>query len=207
MSVAVIDWGVSNLCSVVNAVAYLGYEVYVASQPEELAAAERIILPGQGTFGAAMERLIACGMDDALRDAVRVDGKPLMGICLGMQILARTGEEYVEGAGLGLMEADVRRLMPDDPALKLPHVGWNEIAPSPDCTLLRGLKPKDRCVYFAHSYALYGVREEEVAAVCDYGGGFVAAILRDNLFATQFHPEKSQENGLDILDRFLTWRP
>ena len=206
MDVAVVDYGVSNLCSVLRALEYLGYDAALTSSPDELVRAERIILPGQGAFATAMHNLRQTGLDQALETA-RQAGKPIMGICVGMQIMAQVGWENGNWPGLGWLDAECRPLTPDSPDLKLPHVGWNEISCDPAEPLFAGLKPKDRCAYFVHSYALVCNQANDVIATCDYGGTFAAAVCKDNLFATQFHPEKSQENGLRILDNFLNWKP
>ena len=206
MNVAVVDYGVSNLCSVVRAVEYLGYDALLTTSPEDLAQAERILLPGQGAFATAIYNLRQTGLDQALEMA-RQAGKPIMGICVGMQIMARVGLENGNWPGLGWLDAECRPLAPDNPDLKLPHVGWNEIACDPAEPLFAGMKPKDRCVYFVHSYALVCRQADDVIATCDYGGTFAAVVRKDNLFATQFHPEKSQENGLSVLDNFLNWKP
>jgi imidazole glycerol-phosphate synthase subunit HisH len=153
-----------------------------------------------------MHNLRQTGLDQALETA-RQAGKPIMGICVGMQIMARVGSENGTWPGLGWLDAECRPLTPDAPALKLPHVGWNEITCNAADPLFAGLKPKDLCVYFVHSYALVCSQTDDVTATCEYGGTFAAAVRKDNLFATQFHPEKSQDNGLRILDNFLTWKP
>ena len=206
MDVAVVDYGVSNLHSIVKALEYLGYDAQLTSRPEDLQAADHIVMPGQGAFGTAMRNLRKSGLDEALC-AQRQVGKPILGVCVGMQIMAQTGRENGAWPGLGWIDAECRPLAPAAPDLKLPHVGWNEICFDPDEPLFAGMKPKDRCVYFVHSYALVCERTQDVAAACDYGGAFIAAIKKDNLFAVQFHPEKSQENGLRLLDNFMSWKP
>lgn len=206
MDVAVVDYGVSNLFSIVKALEYLGYDAQLTARPEDLQAADRIVMPGQGAFGTAMRNLRKSGLDEALC-AQRQAGKPILGVCVGMQIMAQTGRENGAWPGLGWIAGECRPLCPADADLKLPHVGWNEIVFDPDEALFAGMKPKDRCVYFVHSFALVCDQAQDVIATCDYGGAFVAAIKTDNLFAVQFHPEKSQENGLRLLDNFMCWKP
>lgn len=189
MDVAIVDYGVSNLCSVVRAVEYLGYNALLTSRPEDLERAGRILLPGQGAFATAMHNLRQTGLDQALETA-RQAGKPIMGVCVGMQIMAGVGLENGIWPGLGWIDGECRPLIPDALNLKLPHVGWNEISFNTTDPLFVGLKPKDRCVYFAHSYALVCSQANDVTAWCEYGGAFAAAVRKDNLFATQFHPEK-----------------
>lgn len=206
MQVAIVDYGVSNLCSVLRALEHLGYDAQVTSNPEDLRTAERIILPGQGAFATAMRNLKQTGLEAALLAEAKAD-KPIMGICVGMQVLAQWGLENGHWPGLGLIDASCRLLEPQSSDCKLPHVGWNELCFDAQESLFAGLNRKDHCVYFVHSYALVCQNSDDVIATCDYGCKFVAAIRRDNLFAVQFHPEKSQGNGLRILDNFMNWKP
>ncbi len=206
MDVAVVDYGVSNVYSVVRALEYLGVEAALTANPDDLGQAERIILPGQGAFATAMRNLHSSRLDHALEQA-RCAGKPILGICVGMQIMARLGLENEVTSGLGWLDAQCRLLTPTDSGLKLPHVGWNEVCFAPDTFLFKGMRPKDRCLYFTHSYALVCEQEQDVIGTCDYGSAFVAAVQKDNICAVQFHPEKSQENGLRLLDNFLGWKP
>ena len=206
MQVAIVDYGVSNLCSVLRALEHLGYDAQVTSNPNDLQAAERIILPGQGAFATAMRNLKQTGLEQALLAEAKA-GKPIMGICVGMQVLATMGLENGNCPGLGLLNATCRLLEPQSSDCKLPHVGWNELCFDAREPLFAGLNRKDHCVYFVHSYALDCQDADDVIATCDYGTDFAAAIRKDNLFAVQFHPEKSQENGLRILDNFMNWKP
>lgn len=205
-TVAVVDYGMGNLHSVRNALDILGAEACVTSRPEDLRQAERIILPGVGAFGECLKNLERVGMVEALHEEVLTRGKPCFGICLGLQVLAREGHEMGCHAGLGWLDAVVERLPADRCGLKIPHVGWNEVAPRGGASLFKGL-PRTPTFYFVHSYCLVCQDPALIAATCDYGGEFVAAIERDNLFASQFHPEKSQQNGLQLLDNFLAWAP
>lgn len=202
--IAIVDYGMGNQHSVLNALRYLGVPAEVAADPETVRRADRVILPGVGAFGAAMENLNRSGLREAMNEAVLERGRPFLGICLGMQLVAARGTEKGLYEGLGWIAGEVRRMAPTDPGLKLPHVGWNDIVIEKDLPLFQGLK-KERAFYFVHSYALCPEESGSVAAVCEYGDSFVAAVYRDNIFATQFHPEKSQKNGLMILENFSQW--
>lgn len=203
--IAIIDYEMGNKYSVQNALSYLGEDAVVTRAPAELSKAERFILPGVGAFGAAMDNLHRFGLVEIIREEVLHKGKPFLGICLGMQLLADEGEEKGLNQGLGLIPGRVVMLQPDDPELKLPHVGWNDIDVADNHPLFKGLK-KDKAFYFVHSYHYVLQNAADLAARCNYGGWFTAAIQRNNIFATQFHPEKSQKNGLVVLDSFVRWR-
>lgn len=193
---AIVDYGVGNLKSVVNAMAHLGLATEVTADAGELERADAVILPGVGAFPDAAEKLWATGLDRALvREAAR---KPILGVCLGMQLLFDMGEEGRPTAGLGLIPGKVRRM---ETALKLPQIGWNSLAFRADCPLFRGLD-QGVYVYFVHSYCGVAERAEDVAAVTDYGGTVTAAVGRGNVYGCQFHPEKSGEAGLQILRNF-----
>lgn len=202
--IAVVDYGMGNLHSVRHAFDAIGAEVVVTRDPDELRAAERIVLPGVGAFGECVKNLEAVGVRDVLEELVIDRGTPFLGICLGMQVLATVGEEFGVHDGLGWVPGRVRRF--EGPGLLVPHVGWNEVAPQVESPLFRGLGHAP-CFYFVHSYHFVPDDPRVVAATCDYGGTFVAALLYRNLFATQFHPEKSQEAGLRLLENFLEWEP
>lgn len=202
--IAIIDYGMGNKHSVLNALRYLGIEAAVTPDPDVVRRADRLILPGVGAFGAAMENLRRSGLQSAMDEAVLCKGTPFLGICLGMQLVASEGTEKGIFQGLGWIPGVVRLLEPQDALLKLPHVGWNDIRIEKELPLFRGLK-KERAFYFVHSYAILTDNEDHTAATCDYGGPFAAAVCRDNIFATQFHPEKSQKNGLVILENFAEW--
>lgn len=204
--IAVIDYEMGNKYSVINALRYIGEDVSLTRDHDQLRRAERYILPGVGAFGPAMDNLRRFGLLDLIYEEVRRKGKPFLGICLGMQLLADEGEEKGLNAGLGLIPGRVERLVPDDASLKLPHVGWNDIEVMGDSPFFKGLK-KDKAFYFVHSYHYVLSNAAHQAARCDYGGWFTAAVWRDNVFATQFHPEKSQKNGLAVLGNFTSWKP
>lgn len=199
--VAIIDYDAGNIRSVEKAVRYLGKEVTVTSEPEEILAADRVILPGVGAFGDAMKRLHAMRLVEVIRQAAD-RGTPFLGICLGLQLLFEKSEESPGVPGLGLLQGEILRL-PEHPGLKVPHIGWNSLKyPNPG-RLFRGI-PEDSYVYFVHSYYLKAQDEGIVTATTEYGTLVHASVESGNLFACQFHPEKSSETGLTILENFLS---
>ena len=199
--VAIIDYDAGNIRSVEKAVRYLGKEAVVTSEPEEILAADRVILPGVGAFGDAMKRLHAMGLVEVIRQ-VAERGTPFLGICLGLQLLFEKSEESPGVPGLGLLQGEILRL-PELPGLKVPHIGWNSLKyPNPG-RLFRGI-PEDSYVYFVHSYYLKAQDEGIVTATTEYGTLVHASVESGNLFACQFHPEKSSETGLTILENFLS---
>ena len=198
---ALIDIESGNLRSVENALRAAGCgDLIVTADPATIAAADRIVLPGVGAFGACAANLRKVdGLDAALREAALVKARPFLGICVGMQLMAEVGEEMGLHEGLGWMDGHVRLLDPADPMAKIPHMGWNDVTldrPHPI------MEPGE--AYFLHSYAYTG---DDVLATTDHAGPVTAAIGRDNLLGVQFHPEKSQRYGLAMLERFLTWKP
>ncbi len=199
--VALIDYGAGNLQSVKNALKAAGAEdIRVTSDPAQVLSAERIVLPGVGAFAHCMGALSAIpGMVDALNAATGPGAKPFLGICVGMQLMAEAGEEHGRHAGLGWVKGTVRLIEPTDPAIKIPHMGWNDVVPTSPHPLIEAGE-----AYFLHSYAFDG---DDVLATTQHGGAVVAAIGRDNRVGVQFHPEKSQRFGLSLLSRFLEWRP
>ena len=198
--IAIIDYDMGNLRSVQKAFEYLGKEAVITDRPDTIAAASHVVLPGVGAFEDAMARLRATGLDQALLEAARA-GKPLLGICLGMQMMFEASEENGHFEGLGLFPGTITRF--EDRGLKIPHMGWNTLR-TRDCPLFDA--GEDPCVYFVHSYCMADVNDEWTAATCEYGQTFTAAICRGNVMATQFHPEKSGEAGLRMLRRFAEWR-
>ena len=198
--IAIIDYGAGNIRSIEKALEYVGAQVQVTGDPALVATAEAIVLPGVGSGGAAMARMTEQGLDEAIRQATR-EGKPFLGICLGMQLLA---DHHAEGEvdGLGLFRGEVRRI-PHGP--KIPHMGWNLVAP-----LRKGLPifaeiPPDAYFYFAHSYYVEPQDRQDVAAVTDYGSPYCSVIVSEHLWGTQFHPEKSGAAGLQLLRNFVKW--
>jgi glutamine amidotransferase len=211
--VALIDYGSGNLRSAEKALARAsregasGHEILVTADPEAVASAERIVLPGVGAFADCMAGVTAiAGMREALERAVLERGVPFLGICVGMQLLATVGREFGETAGLGWIDGEVIRLQPSDPSLKIPHMGWNELSILRPHPLFEGIESGAHA-YFVHSFQFHAEDDEAVLATTDYGGPVTAAIGRGNIAGTQFHPEKSQAVGLRLLQNFLTWAP
>ena len=204
--VALVDYGAGNLHSVHNALKAAGARVTVTADANVVRAADRIVLPGVGAFRACADGLRAVpGMIEAMTERVHVGGAPFLGICVGMQLLADRGLEFGAHPGLGWIPGEVRLIEPSDPAIKVPHMGWNDVALLPHA--------KDHPVieegeaYFLHSYHFAAEDPHHIAAMTDHGEGLVAAVARDNIIGVQFHPEKSQSYGLATLRRFLEWYP
>lgn len=184
--------------------------ILVTSKPEDVLAAERVVLPGVGAFADCKRGLEAvAGMRDALDDAVRVKGRPFLGICVGMQLMATRGLEHGVTEGLGWIPGEVRAITPSDPGLKIPHMGWNTLTARRPHALLTGLPtgPSGLHAYFVHSYHLVAENRADVVAETDYGGAVTAIVAHDNVAGTQFHPEKSQTLGLGLIANFLAWTP
>lgn len=194
--IAIVDYGVGNLKSVTNALEYLGFATQITGEANDLEQADAIILPGVGAFPDAADKLRGTGLDQVIKQ--QVEKKPLLGICLGMQLLFEEGEEVRPCEGLGLIPGKVQRI---GTALKLPHIGWNGLFFHNDCPIFKGLA-EDSHVYFVHSFQGVAADPTHVAAVTDYGGEVLAAVHRDNVYGCQFHPEKSGEIGLEILKKF-----
>jgi glutamine amidotransferase len=199
MSVIVVDYGMGNLRSVSKALESLGASVRVSSKPADVAAAERVVLPGVGAFPAAMRELAARGLVEPIKAAI-ASARPYLGICLGLQLLFERSEEGDGGPGLGVLQGTVRRFAGQ--GLKVPHIGWNQVSARADCPLMWGV-PHGSFVYFVHSYYGEPADRAVVAGETEYGGRFASLLWRDRLFATQFHPEKSQAIGLKLLKNFL----
>jgi glutamine amidotransferase len=189
-----------NLRSVLNALEAIGVEAYLAPSPEAVGDAERLILPGVGAFGDGMRNLRERGFVEALPDLL-AGGRPLLGLCLGMQMLASSSDEHGHHEGLGLIPGEVRRLSPGD-GLRVPHVGWNSVQAKNVSTLLGDDAAAEQTFYFVHSYHFIAERPEDVTGVSDYGADVTAVVERGNVMGTQFHPEKSQRDGLALLRRF-----
>jgi imidazole glycerol-phosphate synthase subunit HisH len=216
MTVAIIDYGSGNLHSAQKAFeraardAGTKHEITVTSRPEDLLAADHIVLPGVGAFADCRRGLAAvAGMVEALDEAVRARGKPFLGICVGAQLLATRGLGHDVVAGLGWIAGDVAPIKPCDPALKIPHMGWNTLDVERFHPLLEGVKtgPSGLHAYFVHSYQLYPTAASDIVATTEYGGPVTAIVARGNIVGTQFHPEKSQALGLALIANFLRWRP
>lgn len=206
MKVTVVDYGAGNLLSVKNAVENCGFDVELATTADALAQAERLILPGVGAFAKAMQTLHAQGLVDALHHAVRERKVPILGICLGMQLMAEGSEEGEPVPGLGWLPAKVVRICATETQFKVPHIGWNEVETRQESPLFRGLS-RNPLFYFVHSYHVSPRDPALLEATCQYGGAVTAAVRWKNIAATQFHPEKSSQNGLRLLENFLNWVP
>ena len=206
-AIALIDYGAGNLRSVHNALKAAGAaQVAVTDDPNIVRGARRIVLPGVGSFRACMNGLQSIpGMIAALEKRVLDDGVPFLGICVGMQLLATRGLEHGVTRGLGWIEGQVEPIERTDPEIKIPHMGWNDVAPLPHAGGAELIEEGE--AYFLHSYHLVPDDGRHIAAMTDHGGGLVAAVAHDNLLGVQFHPEKSQAYGLALLARFLDWRP
>jgi imidazole glycerol-phosphate synthase subunit HisH len=203
MTLALIDYGAGNLRSVANALRAAGAaDVALTADPDVVARAERIVLPGVGAFAACMAGLSAIdGMIAALEQRVRGKGAPFLGICVGMQLMADAGEEHGRHAGLGWIGGTVRAFAPA-PGLRIPHMGWNDVTPTRAHPVLAAGE-----AYYLHGYHFADVAAADGLATSDHGGAFVGAVGRDNMVGVQFHPEKSQRYGIACLERFLAWRP
>lgn len=206
MTIAVVDYGMGNLRSLTNALEYLGCDVVVSGEVSTLSGADRIVIPGVGAFGDAMKAIRERGLEEMLtRQALEVR-KPILGICLGMQLFAQSSDEHGNHRGLGWLNADIKRLAVQAP-LKVPHVGWNEIEFPADDWLFHGIRRKEANFYFVHSYHMVCRDGSDVVATADYGGPVTAVVRSGNLVAAQFHPEKSQDNGLKLLENWVAWAP
>ena len=198
--VAIIDYDAGNIKSVEKAVQFLGSEVYLTRDPETILSADRAILPGVGAFGDAMEKLHGYGLSEVIHDFVKT-GRPFLGICLGLQLLFPESEESPGVEGLSLLPGKIRRI-PEGEGRKVPQIGWNDLTLTPGTRLFSGVKDHPY-VYFVHSYYLDAEDKNQVAATTEYGVTIDAAVEAGNIFACQFHPEKSSEVGLQILKNFL----
>jgi len=216
MRVAIIDYGSGNLRSATKAFERAAREagivatIELTADAERVRSADRIVLPGVGAYADCAAGLHAVpGMWEAVEEAAIRKGRPFLGICVGMQLMSERGLEKTITRGLGWIAGDVKEIRPSDPALKIPQIGWNTIELLREHPLFSGIEtgPKGLHAYFVHSYHLEAKKAGEVLATADYGGPVTAAVARDNLAGTQFHPEKSQALGLALITNFLRWRP
>ena len=212
MLTALIDYDSGNLHSAQKAFERMAVEgnagaVIVTSDPDVVAKADRIVLPGDGAFPHCKNELFSrTALAEAIIDSVTKRAVPFMGICVGMQMLATTGHEYEETAGFGWIAGDIRKITPADPALKVPHMGWNDLIIDTPHPVLTGIETGEHA-YFVHSYAMDVANPAERLAHVDYAGDITAIVGRDNIIGMQFHPEKSQDAGLRMIGNFLRWKP
>ena len=216
MSVVIVDYGSGNLHSAAKAFERAAREeglaqaIVVTRDPEEVARADRVVLPGVGAFADCRRGLDAVGgMVEALNESVRGRGRPFLGVCVGMQLMAERGREYEVTQGLGWIPGEVERIAPADPDLKIPHMGWNTLDTHRPHPLLEGIRvgPEGQHAYFVHSFHLKPTAPTDLVAEADYGGPVTAVVGRDSMVGTQFHPEKSQRLGLRLIANFLKWKP
>lgn len=202
--VVIIDYQMGNVASVEKAFLRLGVDVKITNSRCDLEEADFLVLPGVGAFKDGMENLKKFDLVGVLKKQVLEKNVPFLGICLGMQLLADKSYEMGEHAGLGFVKGEVKKVHPHDSRLRMPHIGWNDVEVNETGGLFSNID--DHCFYFVHSYAMKPVDNKVVTSYCDYGGMFVSSIRQDNIFATQFHPEKSQKSGLTLLENFLLLR-
>jgi glutamine amidotransferase len=216
MHVAIIDYGSGNLHSAAKAFERAAREegsdlaIRVTASPEDVAKADRIVLPGVGAFADCKRGLAEIpGMIDALEEAVRKRGTPFLGICVGLQLMAERGLEHGVTPGLGWVKGEVKAIAPSDPELKIPHMGWNTLRLNHEHVLLEGIHTGEGGLhaYFVHSYHLVPEEAADLVASTDYGGSITAFVAKDNIAGSQFHPEKSQKLGLKLIANFLRWKP
>lgn len=204
-SIVIVDYGMGNLRSVAKVIEELGDSIIISNKKDDLEKAGKIILPGVGAFSAAMKNLIDLDLVETLNNEVLNKGKPILGICLGMQLMARYSDENnVRTEGLNWVNAIVKPFDKSD-ELRVPHMGWNHISLNGESPLFNGLAG-NKTFYFVHSYNMQCEDKKILTSTCDYGEEFAASIQKDNIFGTQFHPEKSQANGTVLIENFMNWR-
>jgi glutamine amidotransferase len=204
--IVVVDYGAGNLRSVAKALERSGLSVQVVGDAATVRAADGVVLPGVGAFADAVNNIRAKGLDDALRESIE-NGRPYLGLCLGLQVLFEESEEHGTTAGLGLLPGRVERFSDEDldgSRLRVPHIGWNRVAFRGSHPMLERM-PAEDCYYFVHSYRAVPARAEVAVGIAEYGGEFAAAVATDRMFAVQFHPEKSQSSGKKLLDAYAYW--
>ncbi len=197
--VVIIDCGISNLGSISQAILNLGHKASIVSDPKEVKKSDRLIFPGQGSFGEAMKRIINRGWFDEIRRLVLEDQTPILGICLGMQLFAKKGSEFGGGEGLNLIDGEVIKI--SNANLRIPHIGWNSVSNNPKSLLFTNIRPLTD-FYFSHSYVMVANDRSIVSSTCEYGSPFISSVEKGNIFGTQFHPEKSSKAGRLLLENF-----
>ena len=200
-SVCILDYGSGNVKSVYNIFNYLGYDVIISNEKKTIKDSSHLVLPGVGAFGPSMEKIMTKIPFDVLENQVLVSGKPFLGICLGMQVLSDEGTEFGTFDGFGWISGTVDLLQTN--GLSLPHIGWNEVSKNMDCELFNGLDELND-FYFVHSYVFNVTHQENVAAISNYGSDFTSVVKKDNIFGMQFHPEKSQQAGQNLINNFMS---
>ncbi len=200
--IGIIDFGLGNLTSVAGAVSKVGFDPIITNNPNELGRMDKLILPGVGAFGDGMKKLHSGGLVDPLNNLVLTQRKPILGICLGFQLMSKSSDEYGSHAGLGWVDAEITKIESSDNTLRVPHVGWNELY-QVNSSILFDEIPDGELFYYVHSHHMKTSSADTTIGECDYGGRFVSAIQSGNIYATQFHPEKSQLHGLALLKNFL----
>ena len=213
MSIAIVDYGSGNLRAAAKALETASnnintsYKIIITSDPKIIKQSDKIVLPGQGSFRDCYLGIKKIsGLDEALNEFVLIKKKPIFGICVGMQLFAKIGYESQETKGFGWIDGEVRKINNINKRLKLPHMGWNEIELKKDCFLFTKIKNKSH-MYFIHSYEFMTKQKDCIVATTNYGNNITVSVLKENIFGTQFHPEKSQKNGLAVLEKFLDWNP
>jgi glutamine amidotransferase len=205
--IGIVDYGMGNLLSVYNAFDYLGEDVLICKNPEDLSTVDRIVIPGVGAFKDCINRLRDTGFQEALNEHVLVQAKPTLGICLGMQVMGKVSYEFGEYEGLGWFDGEVVKIDVGTTSLKLPNIGWNEINFVKPSSIFNKI-PNHSDFYLVHSYFMNCKDKENIIATYPYAGhDITAAICKNNILATQFHPEKSQDHGLRLLENFIDWKP
>jgi imidazole glycerol-phosphate synthase subunit HisH len=202
MNIAIVDYGLGNLRSVYGAVAKLGHRAFITNDISKLEEADKLILPGVGAFGDGMNNLINLGLVESLTRLVLDEKKPILAICLGFQLLANKSLEFGQHKGLGWIDAVVRKIDTQKTHLRVPHVGWNDLFVYRDCVLWERI-PKEALFYYVHSFYVDCKSDEIVVGECNYGIKFTSAVKQGNIYGTQFHPEKSQYHGLEVLKNFI----
>ena len=213
MSISVIDYGSGNLKSAAKALetaassTNTNTKIVVTSDPKTIEQSDKIVLPGQGSFRDCYLGIKKIsGLNETLNEFVLEKKKPILGICVGMQLFAKTGYESGETEGFGWIDAEVRKINNINKKIKLPHMGWNEIELKKDCFLFSNIQNKSH-MYFIHSYEFMTKQKDCVIATTNYGNSIIVSVAKENIVGTQFHPEKSQKNGLRVLENFLNWKP
>lgn len=201
--IVIVDYKLSNLNAVLSAVKFLGYKAEITNEISKIKKATKIILPGVGAFGDAMKNLNNLGLINILNEQVLEKKIPFLGICVGAQLICKNSDEFGFHNGLGWIDAYVKKISVDNSMLRLPHTGWDELEIKNKISIFDGIKQNDHLFYYNHSHAIYSISQKNVVATCNYGHEFVSVVNKENIYATQFHPEKSQKAGLIILKNFL----